>query len=424
MKTECYCYTRGEQPDYRDFCIPRNIGKEIVSTLHNMVTPILEWGLNTPRWVLYRHRDVIVWGICCKNELLSVSCNVDVKGRSVKGFFAIVCSDIDEDNICIPSFDLNLFRELYEKEVASYWYCQEGDIHYSQTHSFEIDNGSVIYAKGGGYSIDLNTDIFRCVSLGSGDKYEVVAAALSYPEISLLIDNEEMAEATGKKEPFMNCLSSHIASRTVRVKRICPQCRKYVDGFSENGVCIECEKENIGKTESFENGGLNEMEQSELEKLKRKLRDSEFYVEELDRALTRERRINKILWIVCAVFLLAIAYLWHNSRSDRSIVEENMETVGDTVSERIESQYELEVFPEMIDVPATGKESVVITWRSNLPRMKTVVSDNDWIKGLSEDATSITFNVEENTTDKEREAIVEFVLGEQKKIVKIEQAAR
>ena len=115
MKIGSYCYTRGEQPDYRDFCIPSNVGKNIVSILRNMVAPILESRLDTPRWVLYKCHDVVAWGICCKNELLSSSFNTDIKGRSVKGFFSIIYSDVDDRNFSIPSFDISFFRELYKK---------------------------------------------------------------------------------------------------------------------------------------------------------------------------------------------------------------------------------------------------------------------------------------------------------------------
>lgn len=117
MKIESYCYTRGEQPDYRDFCLPSNVGKNIVSILRNMVAPILESGLDTPRWVMYKCHDVIAWGICCKNELLSSSFNTDIKGRSVKGFFSIICSDIDDRNICIPSFDISFFENSMIKKL-------------------------------------------------------------------------------------------------------------------------------------------------------------------------------------------------------------------------------------------------------------------------------------------------------------------
>lgn len=332
MRIECYCYTRGEQPDYRDFCIPTNVGQKIVSALHNMVVPVLERKLDTPRWILYKKQDVVVWGICCENELLSSSCYVDIKGRPVKGFFAFVCSDIDEGNISIPSFDISSFKDLYEKEVASYWNCLEGDSHKSHVHSFNVDGMQRICARNNEYSVALNTNAFQCVSLGYGNKHEVVAAALSFPEISLLIDNEDLAEAIGKKEPFMNCFSSRVAKKVVKVKRICPQCHKYVDEFTGNGICPECEKANNRTEEDTRHIEPYDMEHKELKQLEKKLRDCEFYIEESNKALIKERRVNRILLIICGIFLLLIAYLWHNSKSNISKFGNKKEVVCDTVN--------------------------------------------------------------------------------------------
>ena len=290
MKIEFYSYTRGEQPDYRDFCLPNNIGKDFISVLQNMVRPILECDLDNPRWVLYKKHNVVAWGLCCKNETLSNSCNVDIKGRSVKGFFALIFSDIEEDNFWIPSFDINIFKNFYEEEIAPYWYCQEGDIHYSHKHSVDGIHIDKIFAKNNEYSEELNSNIFQCKSLGRMDKKEVIAAAMTFSEISLLIDNEDFVEATGKKSPFMNCLSSNVSSKTVKVKRICPQCHKYVDEFTENGICVKCDNDNninitTNDIDIMNQHDISLQDKENLEKLKKTLRDSELSVKELEKYL-------------------------------------------------------------------------------------------------------------------------------------------
>lgn len=422
MKIGSYCYTRGEQPDYRDFCLPSNVGKNFVSILRNMVVPILESRLDTPRWVLYKCHDVVAWGICCKNELLSSSFNTDIKGRSVKGFFAIIYSDIDDININIPSFDISFFRELYKKEVAAYWYCQEGDSHFSETHSINNDVTRYIYAEQNEYSTMLNIDVFQCLSLGNGDREKAVAAALSFTEMSLLIDNEEMSEATSRKAPFMNCLSSHVAYKTAEVQRICPQCHKYVNAFTENGICVECETEN-SRINMLNDENQNDMEQEELKDLERKLRDCRFRIEETDKAMAKERRVNRILLIVCGIFLLMIAYLWHNSKSGVSLFGNHEGILCDTIIKTIEKTYQFDVMTNTFEVPAQGKDSVVIVWKSDIPRIKTNIDDYEWIKGVSEDATSITLRCEKNDVNTERIATVELILGEQKEVVTIKQAA-
>lgn len=423
MKIGSYCYTRGEQPDYRDFCIPSNVGKNIVSILRNMVAPILESRLDTPRWVLYKCHDVVAWGICCKNELLSSSFNTDIKGRSVKGFFSIIYSEVDDRNFCIPSFDVSFFRELYKKEVAAYWDCQEGDSHFSKTHSINNDVTSYIYAEQNEYSTMLNTDVFQCLSLGNVDREKAVAAALSFTEMSLLIDNEEMSEATSRKAPFMNCLSSQVANKSAKVQRICPQCHKYVNAFTENGICIDCETENC-RINMFNDENQNDMEQIELKNLERELRDCRFRIEETDKALAKERRMNKILVIVCGIFLLMIAYLWHNSKSGVSLFGNHDGILCDTIVKTIEKPYQFNVMTNTFEVPAKGKDSVVIVWKSDIPRVRTNIDNYKWIKGISEDATSITLRCEKNDVNTERIATIELILGEKRDTVTIKQAAK
>lgn len=76
------------------------------------------------------------------------------------------------------------------------------------------------------------------------------------------------------------------------------------------------------------------------------------------------------------------------------------------------------------DVPAKGKDSIVIVWNSNIPRIKTNIDNYKWIKEISEDAASITLSCEKNDVNTERIATVELILGEQKEIVTIKQAAK
>lgn len=428
MKIEFYSYTRGEQPDYRDFCLPNNIGKDSISVLQNMVRPILECDLDYPRWVLYKKHNVVAWGLCCKNETLSNSCNVDIKGRSVKGFFALIFSDIEEENFWIPSFDINIFKILYEEEIAPYWYCQEGDIHYSHKHSVDGIHIDKIFAKNNEYSEELNSNIFQCKSLGRMDKKEVIAAAMTFPEISLLIDNEDFVEATGKKAPFMNCLSSSVSSKTVKVKRICPQCHKSVDYFTDNGICVKCDNDNnINITTNafgiMNQPDLNLQDKEKLEVLKKSLRDSKLSIEELENELKKEKLSNKILLIICTVFLLVIAYLWHNNKGERGL-SDNKEVVKDTIVTSNEKRYLLEVYPKTIEAQSTGRDSIVITWKDNAPKVKATFADkNEWVKEVSKNDNSIVVRVEKNETGKEREAIVEFVLDGQKEKVNIKQAA-
>ena len=76
------------------------------------------------------------------------------------------------------------------------------------------------------------------------------------------------------------------------------------------------------------------------------------------------------------------------------------------------------------EVPAKGKDSVVIVWKSDIPRVKTNIDNYEWIKGISEDATSITLRCEKNDVNTERIATIELILGEKKDTVTIKQVAK
>lgn len=51
-----------------------------------MVAPILESGLDTPRWVMYKCHDVIAWGICCKMNCCPVLSILILRGVRLKAF--------------------------------------------------------------------------------------------------------------------------------------------------------------------------------------------------------------------------------------------------------------------------------------------------------------------------------------------------
>ena len=146
-------------------------------------------------------------------------------------------------------------------------------------------------------------------------------------------------------------------------------------------------------------------------------------IEELENELKKEKLANKILLAICSVFLLIIAYLWHNKTGEGS-VSDNKEVVKDSTVISKEKTYRLEVYPKTIEAQSTGRDSIVITWKDNAPKVKANFADkNEWVKEVSKNENSIVVCVEKNETGKEREAIVEFVLDGQKEKVNIKQAA-
>ena len=166
------------------------------------------------------------------------------------------------------------------------------------------------------------------------------------------------------------------------------------------------------------------MEGQELQKLRNRLHYCDLHIEEIEKALSKERRTNKILMIVCGIFLLMIAYLWHNSKSGVSLFGNHEGILCDTIVKTIEKPYQFNVMTNTFEVPAKGKDSVVIVWKSDIPRVRTNIDNYEWIKGISEDATSITLRCEKNDVNTERIATIELILGEKKDSVTIKQAAK
>ena len=99
-----------------------------------------------------------------------------------------------------------------------------------------------------------------------------------------------------------------------------------------------------------------------LKKIELELRDCKYRIEETDKAQAKERRMNKILVIVCGILLLMIAYLWHNSKSGVSLFGNHEGTLCDTIVKTIERPYQFDVMTNTFEVPAKGKDSVVIVW--------------------------------------------------------------
>ena len=321
MKIQYYCYTRTSSLDYGDFVLPSlsNIQIEFIRNKVLSITGDTNAKFSIPKWILIKTNDFIVWGCCCWNSLLAQRNFTDSFGRSVYGFFSVVITGCDINDIKLP-IDVEFFQTLYLNEVEKFWYSSEN--HKSSTTSCYLDGFSYVSPKFNDCVCLLNTNMLQCQSLGELDKECVIAAALTIDNVSLLIDNDNIEQATNKKGAFMNCLTPSVEFGLHIVKLQCPKCKKYVASFTATGVCLECkDSEEQNKKEEEE---ISKQVKIELEDFKTKITELESEIEISNIKLKKKERLVKILTIVSVVLFTGLLYIY----STKLILSKEMENNG------------------------------------------------------------------------------------------------
>lgn len=409
MLIQNYCYTRGLEPDYRDFVTATNLPVSMLSKIRSMIKPIIEEDLSTSRWILFKERDVIVWGICCKNELLSDNCFTDIKGRKVKGFFSIVMSDYKDEELSVP-YNTEYFKQLYQREIEPYWECSEGTSHASSPNLNIIDLHETIQANKNTGKIDLNNNEFLCKALGHVNAKEAIATALGFDNMSLVVGCESFDESYKSEENFKNCITIDYREELHAVQRRCPKCKKMVSFFTEQGICSECSSKNNIIVDTKE---INEMDQNQYKKLERENRDLGFKINELSKQFKKTDRRLKIMTIICGLLVLILLLLLLsrlNSKSGNGDFSFNNHT--DTIYVNSSEQFDFDLLSRQIRIPSNGKEAVSVMWRTNIPKIDFVIDNKDWITFKSKDNNRIILDILENPTQQERSGKIIFQLGD------------
>lgn len=298
--------------DYGLFSAPGNLTKSQIDIVGTKLMSILgddvDRDLKTPKWILYKDYNFLVWGLCCENRLLALNPQETThKNRPVRGFFAIVISDFTGEDLRLP-FDINYFRELYLNEVEKYWSQKEQ--HQNKTSGYLIGKYNYVSAALNKYVESLNTDIFQCQSLGELDKEGVIAAALTLDNVSLLIDNDNIEQATNRNGSFMNCLTPSVSAGLHHVKQQCPKCKKYVSSFTQTGVCFNCkeDEEVIRRRNKKDEDNMDKQIKIELELAQNKITELESEIEYNRSQLKNKERWIKILAVVSVALLIALLY--------------------------------------------------------------------------------------------------------------------
>lgn len=411
--------------DYGLFTAPSNLTKSQIDIVRAKLMSILgddvERDLKTPKWILYKDYSFLVWGLCCENRLIASDLQKTThKNRPVRGFFAIVISDFKREELKLP-FDINYFRELYLKEVETYWNQKEQ--HQNIASGYFVGNYNYVSAARNNYVELLNTDIFKCQSLGELDKEGVIAAALTLDNVSLLIDNDNIEQATNRNGSFMNSLTPSVNFGLYHVKQQCPKCKKYVSSFTPTGVCFDCkEAEEVTRRRiKKDEDDMDKQMKIELELAQNKIAELNSEVETNRLQLKKKDRVIKILAVILVGLLIALLY--SQDSFSLKLFEKKQETqyTPDRDSHnRDNSKYDNEhmhyqeaffrFLESAINVDAGAHNKFPIKVQSNDDKYG-VESNANWIKILSSESGLIIIEIAANEQKDSRKGELTVTYG-------------
>lgn len=412
--------------DYGLFSAPGNLTKSQIDIVRTKLMSILgddvDRDLKTPKWILYKDYNFLVWGICCENRFIASDIQKTThKNRPIRGFFGVVISDFTGEDLRLP-FDINYFRELYLNEVEKYWSQKEQ--HQNQTIGYLSGKYNFVSAAHNNYIELLNTDIFQCQSLGELDREGVIAAALTLNNVSLLIDNDNIEQATNKNGSFMNCLTSSVCFGLHHVKQQCPKCKKYVSSFTQTGVCLDCkEAEEVIKrrTKKYEDD-MDKQMKLELEHAQNRIEDLELELEANCSQLKKKEQWIKILAVISVVLFIALMY--SQDSFSLKLFDKKQETQytpgidsrnwdnGRTNNDYMHNQgASFEFLESSINVAADAHNEFHIKVKSNVSNYE-IRSNVGWIKILSTSKNMITISILANNQKGSREGEVTVVYGD------------
>ena len=410
--------------DYGLFSVPSNLTKSQIDIVRTKLMSILgddvERNLKTPKWILYKDYNFLVWGLCCENRLLASNPQKTThKNRPVRGFFAIVISDFTGEDLRLP-FDINYFRELYLNEVEKYWSQKEQ--HQNQTIGYLFGKYNFVSAAHNNYIELLNTDIFQCQSLGELDREGVIAAALTLNNVSLLIDNDNIEQATNRNGSFMNCLTSSVSFGLHHVKQQCPKCKKYVSSFTQTGVCLDCkEAKEVTIRRTRKDDDMDKKKKIELEFAQNKITELKSEVESYRLQLKNKDKLIKILAAVLVVLLVVLLHshdsfslkLFEEKQETQYIPERDSRSLDDGRYDNDYMHYQEASFQfceSAINVDADAYNEFLIKVQSSDDKYR-INSNVDWIKILSTQMDLITIEIAANEQKDSRKGEVIVTYG-------------
>lgn len=424
MKIQHYCYTRAKFLDYCVFSSPGNLDQSAIIEIKSKVlsvTDSIESKLSTPKWILIKTPEYVVWGICCLNRILSDECNCDYCGTPISGMFAVVISEYD--NIQLP-YDVEYFRRLYELEVSKFWTRKE--THTCQVDEFIPGNFNFIRAIQSDNVNKINTDPFKCLSLGATNKEDIISAALTLDNVSLLIDNDNIQQATNKKGAFMNCLSSAVAPGLHTVKQLCPECKEYVSAFTSAGMCATCQEKEQTRIDTIkkEEEDMDKQLRRDLDEANSKILYLQYDIEEANKNIKKKNLLIKVLLGVIGLLLFGLLYTCYASTSFRTLgydkEQANQREVINNIPSESKHPYEHRLFiTSELFVGFEGRQSLVVQYDSSYTNVD-FIPNVDWVKVISK-TPNLILQVQPYESDGRREAIITAKYGQYSDTLTIKQ---
>lgn len=425
METKVYSYTRTYSIDYRDVIVPSGIAADIIEEVRGHAKVVLESfraDFLHPKWILVKKDSLLFWGVCCLNELLYEHEQTDVGHRPIRGCFGIVVKNNATDELSVP-FDIQFFKQLYRKEVAPLQV--DGQIHNPKENLGCSVNGryNMVSANHNQFCDKLNTDEFICKSLGNVNVPQVIAAALTMQNVSLLIDNDTLEQAIGsdgsykRRYSFMNCVSSFIVAQTVKVKKKCSVCGNLVDAFAHDCICEECaHKDDVSeqfKEEAGEDNDIHEINNyDEVDRLERLLRDTQNEIRYLSDKLKLKQRLNKILAMICVVLAITLAFSFECLYSSEP---------SKFATPSVESKHLLEKTNFYVN---DSSDNLIVKWKRGIKPSSISNLTGKWAKICVVGDGFLVISIDSNKTKSERITKFEIAFQKEKQIVTIKQSAR
>lgn len=415
MKIQHYCYTRAKFLDYCVFSRPSNLDQSAIIEIKSKVlsvTDSIESKLSTPKWILIKTPEYVVWGICCLNRILSDEYNCDYCGTPISGMFAVVISEYD--NIQLP-YDVEYFRRLYELEVSKFWTRKEA--HICQVDEFIAGDFNFIRAIQNDNVNIINTDPFKCLSLGTTNKEDIISAALTLDNVSLLIDNDNIQQATNKRGVFMNCLSSAVAPGSHTVKQLCPKCKEYVSVFTSAGVCTTCQEKEQTRIDTIkkEEEDMDKQLRRHLDEANSKILYLQYDIEEANKSIKKKNLLIKVLLGVIGLLILGLLYTCCASTSFGTLGYDKEQTNQhegiNNIPSKSKRPYEHRLFiTSEILVGFEGRQSLVVEYDSSYTNVD-FIPNVDWVKVISK-TPNLILQVQPYESDGRREAIITAKYGQ------------
>lgn len=415
MKIQHYCYTRNSHIDYGDFVLP-DLPKNQINFIRKHILSITGDSnpkFTVPKWILIKFDDVIVWGCCCWNSLLAHNHFKDSLGRPVYGFFSIVITNFIPDEVKLPS-DIDYFKELYLKEIEPYWNSSER--RYSATDASILGRYKYIRASSK-VNPTLNTDLFQCLSLGNLDRDMIISDALTLDNVSLLIDNDNIQQATNKKGAFMNCLSSAVAPGSHTVKQLCPKCKEYVSAFTSAGVCATCQEKERTRIDIIkkEEEDMDKQLRRDLDEANSKILYLQYDIEEANKSIKKKNLLIKVLLVVIGLLLLGLLYTCCASTSFGTLgldkKQANQHEVINNIPSESKPPYDNRLFLNSeIFVGVDGHQSLVVEYNKSYTNVD-FIPNVDWVEVISK-TPNLVLGVQPYESDGRREAIITAKYGQ------------